>query len=160
MLLEVELDPTRTHFLGRLPYAEYVKVLQVSAVHVYLTYPFVLSWSVLEAMTCRASVVGSNTQPVQEVVRNGENGRLVDFFDADDLAFVTLECLDDSPVREYRSQRALEQAGQFSRANGLHGYDRLVDFQGMRMPTGWASNAVDKITGIGFASDDWFGSGL
>lgn len=72
MLREVSIDPARTHFVGRLPYEQYVRVLQVSAVHVYLTYPFVLSWSLLEAMACGCLVIGSDTAPVREVVNDGE----------------------------------------------------------------------------------------
>jgi glycosyltransferase involved in cell wall biosynthesis len=74
MLREVSIDPARTHFVGKLPYEQYVRVLQVSAVHVYLTYPFVLSWSLLEAMACGCFVVASDTAPVREVVRNWVNG--------------------------------------------------------------------------------------
>jgi glycosyltransferase involved in cell wall biosynthesis len=86
MLREVKLDATRTHFLGKVPRAQYIKVLQVSAAHVYLTYPFVLSWSLLEAMACGANVVASDTAPVREVVRDGENGTLVPFFDPASIA--------------------------------------------------------------------------
>src|SRR5262249_48535318 len=68
MLREVKLDAARTHFLGRVPYEHYLRVLQVSAAHVYLTYPFVLSWSMLEAMACGALLIGSDTAPVREVI--------------------------------------------------------------------------------------------
>jgi len=80
------LDMDRIRFVGRVPYADFVRMLQVSAVHVYLTYPFVLSWSMLEAMAAGCLVVGSATPPVEEVIRDGENGLLVDFFSTQGIA--------------------------------------------------------------------------
>ncbi|MDY6982312.1 MAG: glycosyltransferase family 4 protein [Pseudomonadota bacterium] len=82
----VAVDRSRVHFLGKLSYADYLKVLQVSSLHLYLTYPFVLSWSMLEAMSAGCVVLGSATAPVQEVLRDGENGFLTDFFDTAALA--------------------------------------------------------------------------
>jgi glycosyltransferase involved in cell wall biosynthesis len=84
--LDGDLDLARVHFLGRLPFRQYLAVLQLSAVHVYLTYPFVLSWSLLEALAAGCLVVGSRTPPVEEIIDDGENGYLVDFFDAEALA--------------------------------------------------------------------------
>jgi glycosyltransferase involved in cell wall biosynthesis len=84
--LEGQIDLDRVHFLGRVSHKMFVNVLQISSVHVYLTYPFVLSWSFLEAMSAGCLVVGSSTPSVTEVLRDGENGLVVDFFDRQGLA--------------------------------------------------------------------------
>lgn len=84
--LEGQLDLRRVHFVGRVPHPVLHDLFRVVACHVYLTYPFVLSWSLLEAMACGAVVIGSATPPVQEVIRHGDNGLLVDFFDIQALA--------------------------------------------------------------------------
>jgi glycosyltransferase involved in cell wall biosynthesis len=83
----------RVFFLGRLPYADFLRVLQISACHVYLTYPFVLGWSCIEALSAGGLVVGSATPPVQEVITHEKNGLLVDFFDGGALADTVSDCL-------------------------------------------------------------------
>jgi glycosyltransferase involved in cell wall biosynthesis len=87
------LDASRVVFLDRIPYSSFLKVLQVSACHVYLTYPFVLGWSCIEAMSAGCLVVGSRTPPVEEVIEHQKNGLLVDFFDAGALAETVANCL-------------------------------------------------------------------
>jgi glycosyltransferase involved in cell wall biosynthesis len=80
------IDLNRVHFVGRVPYADLLNILRIGRAHVYLTYPFVLSWSMMEAMSLGCVVVGSATPPVEEVITDGVNGHLVDFFDHDALA--------------------------------------------------------------------------
>lgn len=115
MLKELEgaLDLSRIHFLGKLPYLQYLKVLQVSRVHVYLTYPFVLSWSALEAMATGCLLVASKTQPVEEVITNNENGLLVDFFKPEEIAEKVIEALknpqDYTNIRNRARQTAIER---------------------------------------------------
>ncbi|MFC0385706.1 glycosyltransferase family 4 protein [Muricoccus vinaceus] len=99
MLAELgPLDPARVHFLGRIPHPALHALFRVSAAHVYLTVPFVLSWSVLEAMACGALVIGSATPPVQEVIEDGVNGLLTDLYDPAPLAARLAEVLAD-PAR-------------------------------------------------------------
>jgi glycosyltransferase involved in cell wall biosynthesis len=83
VLAEVKdrLDLSRVHFVGRAPYDRLVDLFHVTRAHAYLTYPFVLSWSMVEAMAAGALVVGSRTAPVEEMIADGVTGRLVDFFD-------------------------------------------------------------------------------
>jgi len=94
------LDLSRVHFLGKVPYQVFLQVLRISRVHVYLTYPFVLSWSMLEAMAAQCFVVGSRTQPVQEVIEHGENGWLVDFFSIPELVDSVVAALEDGRAHE------------------------------------------------------------
>lgn len=90
-----DADWARVHFLGTIPYQHFVPLLQLSTLHVYLTYPFVLSWSLLEAMSVGCTIVGSDTPPLHEAIKQGETGRLVDFFAAPVLADTVCQLLDD-----------------------------------------------------------------
>lgn len=81
-----ELDFARVHFLERLPYDDFLTLLQISSAHVYLTYPFVLSWSLLEAMAVGCAIVASDTTPVREAIEDGRNGILVPFHDSQSIA--------------------------------------------------------------------------
>lgn len=129
MLAEVgsKLDPARTHFVGKLPYADYKRLLQVSGAHVYLTYPFVLSWSMLEAMASGCLVIGSDTAPVREVLRGGENGRLVGFSDISEIANKTLQAVTE-PQRfaSIRGNAAAFVQAKFSRSQGLRCFESAL----------------------------------
>jgi glycosyltransferase involved in cell wall biosynthesis len=115
MLAEVAhmIDSDRVHFLGWVPYSRYLQVLKVSAAHVYLTYPFVLSWSMLEAMSAGCLVIGSATAPVTEVIRDRDNGLLVDFFSQEQLVDRVDEALtrsvDVDSMRERARQTIIER---------------------------------------------------
>jgi glycosyltransferase involved in cell wall biosynthesis len=113
MLEQYDYDRERLHFTGRLPYAQYLQVLRASSAHVYLTRPFVLSWSMLEAMSAGCVIVASDTKPVTEVIENGTNGILVDFFDAKGIADRVEETLDNpdkmQTIRKNARQTILEK---------------------------------------------------
>lgn len=96
----------RLHFVGMLPYPDLVRLLQLSTVHVYLTYPFVLSWSLLEAMSIGCAIVASDTRPLHEAISHGETGRLVDFFDRDGLANEVIALLDNPDERHRLGRNA------------------------------------------------------
>ena len=95
MLRELDFDMNRLYFTGLLPYDEYVKLLQVTTAHVYLTYPFVLSWSFLEAMSVGCRIIASDTAPVREVITDGQNGLLVDFYDVENMVNTINKVLDN-----------------------------------------------------------------
>jgi len=99
------IDTSRVHFLGQLPYERYLAVLRISTVHTYLTYPFVLSWSCLEAMSAGCVVVASDTQPVREVI-DEENGILVPFLEPDRLAEALIDVLEAPARHAERAARA------------------------------------------------------
>jgi glycosyltransferase involved in cell wall biosynthesis len=130
MLKEVGggLDMKRVHFLDRLPYDQLVTLFRVSRAHVYLTYPFVLSWSLLEAMALGCAVVASDVAPVREVIKDRQNGFLVPFFDGEALARKVAEILDvPSKFGAIRAQAsATIQDGYCFEKNVLPQFHRLI----------------------------------
>lgn len=105
-----DADWSRVHFLGRIPYGRFVSLLQVSRAHLYLTYPFVLSWSLIETMSVEGAIVASATAPVQEVLEHDKTARLFDFFDGDALVRELNTVLDDAELRNRLGKAAREKA--------------------------------------------------
>jgi len=110
-----DADWARVHFLGRIPYEQFLQLLQVARVHVYLTYPFVLSWSLFEAMASQAAIVASDTAPVREAITDGKTGLLVDFFDREALVDKVCHLLEAPDLRQ--------ELGRAARAHVVNGYD-------------------------------------
>ena len=139
MMAETGIDPRRIVFLGPIDHAVLVRLFQVSAVHVYLTVPFVLSWSLLEAMACGCLVVGSRTAPVAEVIADRRNGILTDFWDTDLLADQVLDAL-AKPKAHHALRRAARATVEqrYSRSDCLA---KQVDLLG-RLISGKASARV------------------
>lgn len=111
----VQYDKSRVHFVGHLNRADYQTVLQSSTVHVYLTRPFILSWSCLEAMSFGCAMVGSKTPPVEEVITEGENGLLANFRSPQHIAMRVEELLDHPELRK--------RLGEAARRTVLERYD-------------------------------------
>jgi glycosyltransferase involved in cell wall biosynthesis len=107
VLKQDEYDLNRLLFLGQVKPAELVRILNLSDLHIYLTVPFVLSWSMLDALACGCTVLASDTPPVREFIRAGETGLLRNFFDVDGFAEAALRVLADPGA-----YRHLGQAGE------------------------------------------------
>ena len=128
-----DADWQRVHFLGHVPYQYFIPLLQLSTVHVYLTYPFVLSWSLLEAMSAGCAIVASDTQPLREAIVHNETGKLIDFFDASALADSVCELLNNPEERK----RLGANARAFAQAN--------YDLQTVCLPKqlAWVERLID-----------------
>jgi len=119
MLKEVALPEGRVHFMGQVPYAKYVSLLQISSAHVYLTYPFVLSWSFMEAMAAGCLMVASDTAPVREVLQHGHNGYMTDFFDPDKVVDSVVMALEDKDSGRLREAARASIVGKYDLASCL-----------------------------------------
>ncbi len=95
------LDPNRFHAVGLLEPEQLTALFQVTTVHAYLSHPYVLSWSLLEAMACSAVVVGSDTAPVREVIQHQRNGLLAPLHDLDGLVATIDGVLRDPPAHRH-----------------------------------------------------------
>lgn len=152
---ENPVDLNRVHFLGKVPYATYKRVLQISAAHVYLTYPFVLSWSLLEAMASGCLIIGSDTAPVREVICNKENGLLVDFFNPDEIAERVLQGLAKPEAFNELRKAAYTTAQRYSIEHGNNHYVReVLASAGERQPEPTISQVASE-TGLPSRASRW-----
>lgn len=106
MLQKLDLDLNRIHFVGSLPFNKYINLLQISSAHVYLTYPFVASWSLLEAMSCASPVIASATEPVMEFIENNKSGLLFEFYDINEQVAKIEYALDNKEKMKQIRQNA------------------------------------------------------
>lgn len=124
-----ELDMSRVHFVSRVPYKVLLSLLRISAAHVYLTMPFVLSWSLLEAMSIGALVIGSDTAPVREVIEHDKNGLLVNYFDPKQIADTVCAVLENPKQYEHlrvAARQTVVQRYDFQ-TNTLPAYMALIE---------------------------------
>lgn len=129
MLAELgdQIDLKRVAFPGRLEYDAYVRLLQRSDAHVYLTYPFVASWSLREALAMGCAVVGSDTEPVREFITHEKNGLLANFFDPAGLASKVVTVIENAALaRELRTEARRYAEHHLSLVDYLAGYDALI----------------------------------
>jgi glycosyltransferase involved in cell wall biosynthesis len=118
MLKEVgqELDGKRLFFTGHLPHDQMHNVLSISSAHVYMTYPFVLSWSLLEAMASECLIVGSDTAPVRDALTHNKNALLFDFFNVDQLANTVIDaCNNPDKYTHLRKQARADAVKHWER---------------------------------------------
>ncbi len=128
MLREVEIDSDRVHFLGEISYSTHRKILQISSIHVYLTVPFVLSWSALEAMSAGCVVIGSDTPPVKEVIQHNKNGLLVNFFSYQHIADLIDQVFNHpNRMQHLRDQARIDVVKRFDINLTLAMYEQLIN---------------------------------
>jgi glycosyltransferase involved in cell wall biosynthesis len=127
--LGARLERQRVHFVGRVEHERMIDILSIGAAHVYYTYPFTLSWSLVEAMACECLIIGSDTAPVRDAVVDGENGVLLDFFDVDALSQAMIDAVCHPDRYAAMRKRARETAiADFDReTRGVPGWLAMID---------------------------------
>ncbi|HEY8617820.1 glycosyltransferase [Phenylobacterium sp.] len=131
----VEIDPARVHFLGRVPHPVMLAALQISTAHVYYSYPFVLSWSLSEAMASGCYVIGSDTAPLRDAVEDGVSGRLLPFFDHQALSQAMIEaCRDPAASAPMRAAARAAAVEKFDRNKGRAAWLDLLRDLGVQLP--------------------------
>lgn len=155
MLEEIQIDRSRFHHVGGLPHKKMVNVMQISSAHIYLTVPFVLSWSFMEAMSAGCVMIGSNTDPVQEVLEDKVNGLIADFFSPKDIAEKIMYALDNQedmqPVRDAARETVVRRYS-LEKVLPLH-MDLIRDLALGQTPPNAAAEIKAYNRGAGFIDD-------
>jgi len=134
--LEAQLDLGRIHCLGRVPHPRMLAALRLSTAHVYYTYPFVLSWSLVEAMASGCYVIGSDTPPMHDAIQDGVNGRLLPFFDVDALSGALIAaCRNPAAAAPLRAAARETAVANFSRVKGREAWISLLREMGLTLPS-------------------------
>ncbi|MBS0332370.1 MAG: glycosyltransferase, partial [Proteobacteria bacterium] len=129
------VDPSRLHFLGKAPPEQLLAAMRLSTAHVYYTYPFVLSWSLVEAMAAGCYIVASDTPPLHDAIEDGVNGRLLPFFAPDALAEALIgACRDPAASAPLRTAARATAVAKFSRDGGLAAWFDVLRGQGLEIP--------------------------
>jgi glycosyltransferase involved in cell wall biosynthesis len=133
--VEDRIDPARVHFLGKVPHARMLAALRLSTAHVYYSYPFVLSWSLAEAMASGCYVIGSDTAPLHDAIEDGVNGRLLPFFDVEALSDALIAaCRNPAASAPLRLAARRTAEDRFSKAKGLEAWLKVLRDQGLDVP--------------------------
>ena len=131
----VEVDPARLHFLGKTSHDRMLQALRLSTAHVYYTYPFVLSWSLVEAMASGCYVIASDTPPLHDAIEDGVNGRLLPFFDVEALSEAMIAaCRDPQASAPLRAAARETAVAKFSRREGRAAWLDLLGEMGLEIP--------------------------
>jgi glycosyltransferase involved in cell wall biosynthesis len=130
------IDPARRHFMGKAPHAQMLAAFRLSTAHVYYTYPFVLSWSLVEAMASGCYIVGSDTPPLRDAIIDRANGRLLPFFDVDALAETLIAaCRDPEASAPLRAAARETAVAKFSSRDGREGWLNVLRELGVEIPS-------------------------
>ncbi len=129
------LNMSRVHFLGRVEHARMLDALRLSTAHVYYSYPFVLSWSLTEAMAAGCYIIGSDTPPLRDAIEDGVSGRLLPFFDVDALSTAMIgACADPGGFTAQRQAARAAAVAKFSRDKGREAWLGLLREMGVEIP--------------------------
>lgn len=132
----LEFDRSRVHFLGRVPHERMLAAIRLGAAHVYYTYPFVLSWSLAEAMASGCYVIGSDTAPLRDAITDGVDGRLLPFFDVAALSDAMISaCRAPEASAPLRAAARATAVAKFDRTKGREAWLALLREQGVAIPS-------------------------